>query len=91
MAANVKLTDLGEVLCETRHEGGEWIVFYDDPDNPNSGRGLARFSSIFGAGLGCTKPKDVLTALATDFRKRGYTGSLKNTKPTYVKKHGVQA
>lgn len=91
MAANVKLKDLGEIECETRHQGGEWIILYNDPDNANANRGLAKFVSFFGAGYGFKKPILALSALGADLRKRGYSGTLKNIKPTVVKRGGVSA
>lgn len=83
--------DIGEVRCETRHQGGEWIVLYNDPDDPNANKGFGKFVSVFGAGRNFKKPKDALVALAADLRRRKYMGSLKNEKPTMIKKRGLMA
>ena len=91
MAANVKLKDIGELKCETRHQGLEWVVLYNDPDNPNSKRDMGQYISAWGFGKKYRNPKEALSGLAEDLRRRGYTGSLKNMKPTRVKRGGVEA
>jgi hypothetical protein len=73
MASNVKLKDIGELKCETRHEQGEWVVYYEDPDQP------AGITARFGG----------VTGLAQDLRKRGYTGSMRNMKPAQATRNGV--
>lgn len=88
MAANVKLKDIGEIKCKTKYEGGEWLVLYNDPDNPNSGKGHAEFVSIWGAGRRHRNPKEALCGLAVDLRRRQYTGNLKNLTPSRVKRGG---
>jgi hypothetical protein len=91
MASNVKLKDLGVIDCETRHQGGEWIVLYNDPDNPNAKKNVGQFVSFFGAGHGYKKSILALSALGADLRKRGYTGTLHNIKPVMAKRGGVPA
>jgi hypothetical protein len=83
MASNVKLKDIGELKCETRHEQGEWVVYYEDPDQP------AGITARFGGGLKFRTSKDAVTGLAQDLRKRGYTGSMRNMKPAQATRNGV--
>lgn len=80
MAPNVK--SIGTLDCKTRHELGEWVVYYVDPDSPG-------VESRFGGGRKFKTSHLAVTGLAVHLRSRGYTGSLRNVRPVQGRKHGV--
>ena len=85
MASNVKLIDIGTVNVELKHEMGEWVLYYTDPDQPPG------ITARFGGGLKKRRPLDVQSALARDLRSRGYTGKIVNTRPALIRRGGVKA
>jgi hypothetical protein len=89
MAANVELIDIGEVKVEPRREGGEWFLLYTHPeDKRKMGNNFRELNSVYGAGRGHKKVRDALCGLAATLRKEGYTGTVKNMKPSRVKRGG---